>query len=97
MASLLGYGEYAASLLTIGGIYAVMALGLNLQWGYGGLFNAGVSGFFAVGAYASAILTAPSNPGHLVGLGLPIPVGIASAMLVSAAIGWGVGRICLGL
>jgi branched-chain amino acid transport system permease protein len=95
--TLLGYGEYAVSLLTIGGIYAVMALGLNLQWGYGGLFNAGVSGFFAVGAYASAILTAPVSPGHFVGFGLPVPAGIASAMIVSAVIGWGVGRICLGL
>jgi branched-chain amino acid transport system permease protein len=95
--TLIGYGEYAASLLTIGGIYAVMALGLNLQWGYGGLFNAGVSGFFAVGAYASAILTAPVMPGHFVGFGLPVPVGIASAMIFSAAIGWAVGRICLGL
>jgi len=97
MDALIGYGEYAISLLTIGGIYAVMALGLNLQWGYGGLFNAGVSGFFAVGAYASAILTAPPTPGHLVGLGLPVPVGILSAMLLSGAVGWGVGRICLGL
>ena len=97
MSALLGYSEYAASLLTIGGIYAVMALGLNLQWGYGGLFNAGVSGFFAVGAYVSAILTAPPTPSHFVGLGLPVPLGIASAMLASAAIGWCVGRICLGL
>jgi branched-chain amino acid transport system permease protein len=97
MGTLIGYGEYAASLLTIGGIYAVMSLGLNLQWGYGGLFNAGVSGFFAVGAYASAILTAPPTPGHFVGFGYPVPVGIASAMLLSAVIGWGVGRICLGL
>jgi branched-chain amino acid transport system permease protein len=97
MSALFGYGEYAVSLLTIGGIYAVMALGLNLQWGYGGLFNAGVSGFFAVGAYASAILTAPPMPGHFVGFGLPVIVGIASAMVLSAAVGWFVGRICLGL
>ena len=97
MSSLLGYGEYAVSLLTIGGIYAVMSLGLNLQWGYGGLFNAGVSGFFAVGAYTSAILTAPPVAGHFVGFGLPVPVGIACAMLLSAVVGWCVGRICLGL
>ncbi len=50
---------YLVALLNIGAIYAVMTLGLNLQWGLNGLFNAGIAGFFAVGAYTSAILTAP--------------------------------------
>jgi len=45
-----GLFVYALSLLTMGGIYAVMALGLNVQWGFTGLFNAGIAGFFAVGA-----------------------------------------------
>jgi branched-chain amino acid transport system permease protein len=97
MGLLFGYGEYALSLLTIGGIYAVMCLGLNLQWGYGGLFNAGVSGFFAVGAYTSAILTAPPMVGHYSGFGLPVAVGMLCAMVLSGALGWCVGRICLGL
>ncbi|MBM3480658.1 MAG: branched-chain amino acid ABC transporter permease, partial [Alphaproteobacteria bacterium] len=57
-----GYLLYAVTTLILVGIYAVMALGLNLQWGYGGIFNAGVAGFFAVGAYASAILTSPGSP-----------------------------------
>jgi branched-chain amino acid transport system permease protein len=97
MEALLGYGEYAVSLLTIGGIYAVMCLGLNLQWGYGGLFNAGISGFFAIGAYTTAILTAPPVPGHFVGFSLPVPIGIAAAMVLSGLLGWAIGRICLGL
>jgi branched-chain amino acid transport system permease protein len=97
MGIVFGYGEYALSLLTIGGIYAVMCLGLNLQWGYGGLFNAGISGFFAIGAYTSAILTAPPMIGHFSGFGLPVAVGMLSAMVLSAALGWFVGRICLGL
>jgi branched-chain amino acid transport system permease protein len=97
MDTLFGYGEYVLSLLTIGGIYAVMCLGLNLQWGYGGLFNAGISGFFAIGAYTSAILTAPPMTGHFSGFGLPVAVGMLAAMAMSAALGWFVGRICLGL
>lgn len=56
-AELYGYLLYAVTLLTMGGIYAVAALGLNIQWGFTGLFNAGVAGFFAVGAYIHAILT----------------------------------------
>ena len=39
-------------LLTVGAISAVMALGLNIQWGYAGLFNAGVMGFAAIGGFA---------------------------------------------
>ena len=35
-------------------IYAIFALGLNVHWGYTGLFNIGIAGFFALGAYTSA-------------------------------------------
>ena len=38
-------------------IYAVFTLGLNVHWGYTGLFNIGIAGFFALGAYTSALLT----------------------------------------
>ena len=40
-------------------IYALLSLGLNLQWGYTGLFNVGIAGFYAIGAYTSALLTSP--------------------------------------
>lgn len=47
----------------LAGIYAVFTLGLNVHWGYTGLFNIGVAGFFALGAYTSALLTtAPPSP-----------------------------------
>ncbi len=36
-------------------IFAVVAIGLNVQWGYTGVFNFGVVGFFMVGAYVGAI------------------------------------------
>ena len=35
---------------TFAGIYALLALGLNLIWGMGGMVNLGLVGFFAVGA-----------------------------------------------
>jgi branched-chain amino acid transport system permease protein len=38
-------------------IYAVVTLGLNVQWGYTGVFNFGVMAFFLVGAYTAAIVT----------------------------------------
>lgn len=92
-----GYGIYAISLLTVGGMSAILTLGLNLQWGFAGLFNAGIAGFFAVGAYVTAILTKPEAPEHLGGYGLPMAPAIAVAMLVAAAIAWAIGRICIRL
>jgi branched-chain amino acid transport system permease protein len=38
-------------------IYAILSIGLNVQWGYSGVFNFGVMAFFLVGAYAAAIIT----------------------------------------
>ena len=49
----------ALSLLTVGLISAVIALGLNVQWGYAGLFNAGVMGFSAIGALACVLVSMP--------------------------------------
>ncbi|GAA0238869.1 branched-chain amino acid ABC transporter permease [Haladaptatus pallidirubidus] len=70
-------------------VYALLALALNLQWGYAGLFNIGVAGFMAVGVYTMAMLTAPVNPGAggVPGLGLPLPVGIVGGMLAAAFVG----------
>jgi branched-chain amino acid transport system permease protein len=58
--------------------YALACLGLNLHWGATGLFNVGVAGFVAVGAYTSAILTAPPSPDRLGGLAWPIAVPSSS-------------------
>jgi branched-chain amino acid transport system permease protein len=88
---------YALSLLTMGGIYAVLSLGLNIQWGFTGLFNAGIAGFFAVGGYVAAILTTPPAAAHMGGFGLPIPVAAVAAMLISAALGWAVAKTCIRL
>lgn len=88
---------YLTALLTMGAIYAVLTLGLNLHWGVSGLFNAGIAGFFAVGAYASALLTAAPSQDHVGGFALPVPLGWAAAMLIAGAIAWPIGRICLRL
>lgn len=69
---LLGYGAF---FLTVALTYAVIALGLNVQWGQTGLFNVGIAGFVAVGAYVSALLTTPDDPARLGGFGLPILAG----------------------
>lgn len=94
---LTGLALYLVSFLTMGGIYAILALALNVQWGFGGLFNAGIAGFFAVGAYTAAILTAAPASTHLGGFEMPIVVGLAASMLTAGLVGWAVARICIRL
>jgi branched-chain amino acid transport system permease protein len=94
---LYGIMMYAVGLVTLGGIYAIISLGLNVQWGYSGLFNLGIAGFFAIGAYASAILTAPEVSSRIFALQLPIVVGLAAAALASGLIAYGIGRLTLRL
>lgn len=92
-----GYFLYALSLLTMGGIYAIFALGLNVQWGFAGLFNVGIVGFAAIGAYTYALLTTAESTFHLGGFGLPLPVGMFVAMLLSALVAALIGLICIRL
>ncbi|MER9441665.1 branched-chain amino acid ABC transporter permease [Mesorhizobium sp. M0340] len=79
MMDLLGYGAF---FLTTALIFSLVTLGLNLQWGLTGLFNVGVAGFVAIGAYTSALLTTPDDAARLGGFDLPILVGWLGAMLV---------------
>ncbi len=91
---LLGYGAFfGTTALT----YAIMALGLNVQWGQTGLFNVGIAGFVGIGAYVSALLTTPPSAAHWGGLSLPIPLGWAGAMAAAALASWMVGWLTLRL
>jgi branched-chain amino acid transport system permease protein len=48
----------ALAILNMCLISAIMALGVNIQWGYAGLFNAGVMGFTALGGLAAIVVSA---------------------------------------
>ncbi len=91
---LLSYGIFFLSIVLILGI---VALGLNLQWGYTGLFNAGIAGFYAIGAYTHAIITTPPRADLIANMGLPWPVGILGAMAVTAFAAWIVGLATIRL
>ena len=43
----------ALSMLNLCLISAVMAMGVNIQWGFAGLINFGVMGFLAIGGLAT--------------------------------------------
>lgn len=49
----------ALFILNFGLISAIMALGVNLQWGFAGLFNVGIMGFVAVGGLATVLISMP--------------------------------------
>ncbi len=73
-------------------VFAMLALALNLHWGYTGLFNIGVVGFMAVGIYTMAVVSKPvagagGSAAQVGGLGLPLWVGIVAGMVVAALLG----------
>ena len=94
---LLGWLSYGSFFLVFASCFAIIVLGLNLQWGFTGLFNVGVAGFVALGAYTSALLTTPDVPDRLGGLGWPVALGWLAAMGVSGIAGLLVGAVALRL
>ena len=71
----------ALLIMNMGLISAIMALGVNLQWGFAGLFNVGVMGFVALGGLAAVLIsTAPVGEAWQAG-----GVGILAALLMGAA------------
>lgn len=90
--------HFLAGFAVMASIYAIFALGLNVHWGYTGLFNIGIAGFFAVGAYVSALVTSPLPTGvradyvqQAIGLNMPFPVGVIAAGLVSGLLAIPIG------
>lgn len=92
-----GWLSYGSFFLVFAATYAVIVLGLNLQWGFTGLFNVGVAGFVAVGAYTSAVLTTPETAERVGGFGWPVAAGWLAAMGVSGLAGAAVGALALRL
>lgn len=74
---LLDRNAYHIDLMTTVGIYALLAMGLNVVVGFAGLLNLGYAAFFAIGAYTYALLNA--HFGCPFWLGLPL-AGLASML-----------------
>jgi branched-chain amino acid transport system permease protein len=88
---------YLAFFLVTALSYGIICLGLNVQWGQTGLFNVGVAGFVAIGAYTSALLTTPDAAPRLGGFDFPIWVGWIAALATSALAAAVIGAITLRL
>jgi len=69
--------------------YVLLALGLNVVVGFAGLLDLGYVGFFAVGAYVTAMLTSPDSFLHTQWAWLAaVPVALAVTMLAGLLLGW---------
>jgi len=66
----------ALLILNMGLISAVMALGVNLQWGFAGLFNIGVMGFVALGGLATVLVSMPPTTEAWAVGGLRVMLGL---------------------
>ena len=82
LTDLIAINGYLVYLITVTGVFALFALGLNLQWGFAGLINFGHVAFMTVGAYVTVLLT-------LQGVSLAIApiIGGAVAALLGLLIG----------
>jgi branched-chain amino acid transport system permease protein len=87
--------SYGAFFLTMAMTYAIICLGLNVQWGQTGLFNVGIAAFVGLGAYVSAVLTTPPVADRIGGFALPIAVGWVGAMAAGGLMAFLVGLLTI--
>ncbi len=90
--------QYLISILTEGAIFGIMALGLNVIWGWAGDFDLAYYGYVALGAYITLVLTIGRQPPpaqYILGLQLPYLVAVLGSMVASALMGLVVGLIAL--
>jgi branched-chain amino acid transport system permease protein len=73
------FGKYVTYLSHLIGIAIILALGINIFWGLCGQIQFGAAGFYAVGAYACALLQAK--------LGWHVAYALPAAVLASLLIG----------
>ena len=73
----------AVSILNLCLISALMALGVNMQWGYAGLFNVGIMGFAALGGVAAVLVSMPpvAETWAVGGIGIGITVLVLIATI----------------
>ena len=76
----MGVISFLVYLAIMMGIYGILSLSLNLQYGFTGLANFGQVAFFCLGAYVSTIIVLP--------LGMPFILGLAGGMIVAGLFGY---------
>ncbi len=83
------WNPYYLHILIMAGIFAILALSLNLLLGFTGQLSLGHAAFFGIGAYASALVTLRGP--------WPAWAGFVAAVLLAGLAGYAVGRVSLKL
>jgi branched-chain amino acid transport system permease protein len=99
-----GIINFLIAFAVMASIYAIFSMGLNVHWGYTGMLNFGIAGFFALGAYSTALVTSKMPTGALTayikqafGLNAPFLVGILVAAIVCGLVAVLIGMLTLRL
>lgn len=79
---------YLVFLTTSVALFAIFALGLNLQWGFTGLINFGHVAFLTMGAYTTVLLSS---------LGVPLVLAVMAGAALAALLGLIIGLSTLRL
>jgi len=83
-----GYIDYLVFVIISTGLFALFALGLNLQWGFAGLINFGHVGFMTIGAYTTVLLSAN---------GWPVSIAVVIGIMLAAILGFLIGTTTVKL
>lgn len=91
--ALVGFAQswnVALHILNMGLISAILAIGVNMQWGYAGLFNVGVMGFVALGGVAVVIIGMPptGEAWRAGGAGVALGLLAGAATIAAAVFAW---------
>jgi branched-chain amino acid transport system permease protein len=83
------WNPYYIHIMIMAGVFAILALSLNLLLGYTGQLSLGHAAFFGIGAYTSALVT--------LRLDWPVWAGFLAAVFLAGVAGYGIGKVSLKL
>lgn len=93
--------EFTVTMLNYIGLYALVAMGLVMLTGVGGMTSFGQAAFVGLGAYTTAWFCTVPGAASLIGLASGSPllpwVGLVVGLVLSAAVAWALGAVTVRL
>jgi branched-chain amino acid transport system permease protein len=90
---------YWVSVVTEAGIFAILALGLDVVWGWGGDFDLAFYGYLALGSYMTFVFSIgkPTSPSveYIIGWHLPVLLSMMLAVVIVVGLAAIIGAIAL--
>lgn len=90
---------YKVQVLNLIAINTILAVSLNLIYGFTGMFSLAHAGFMAIGAYVTAILILPQAQKEMMYILEPMmwPFNVVHAPFFAAVVAGGIAAACVGL